>query len=42
MSLESVRAFLAGKAPGIVPLRMIELICAEWVAICPGNSEDMS
>jgi hypothetical protein len=42
MSLESVRAFLAEKAPDNDPLRKAELICAKWVDICRGNSEDMS
>jgi hypothetical protein len=42
MSLESVCAFLVEKAPDIDPLRMAELIYAEWVDVCQGNSEDMS
>ena len=42
MSLESVRAFLAEKAPDIDSLRLAELICAEWIDVGQGNSEDMT
>jgi hypothetical protein len=41
MNMESVCAFLAEKAPDIDPLRMAELISAEWIDVCQGNSEDM-
>ena len=42
MSLESVRGFLAETAPDIDPLRMAELICAKWIDVGQGNSEDMT